>query len=112
MGILRYQPLPRLNVVAKLMYVKTGRDSTGVNWGGDLLKSNSTREQEYGNTIGQGIVNDIVMGSFTASWQLKHNFFIDASIVVRNSECALPIYNNNTTLSFISFTMEYCPAAI
>ncbi len=101
-GILRYQPIPRLNVVGKLMYIKMGRDSTGVNWGGDLLKSNSTRQQEYNNTIGQGIANDIVMGSFTASWQLKHNLFIDANIVVRKSESALPIYNNNTTLSSLA----------
>jgi len=43
-----------------------------------------------------------MMGSFTASWQLKHNFFIDASIVVRKSECALPIYNNNTTISSLA----------
>lgn len=101
-GILRYQPLPRLNVVGKLTLIKTGRDSTGVNWGGDILKSNSTREQEYGNTIGQGISNEIFLGSFTASWQLKHNLFIDANIVVRKSESALPLYDNNTAISSLA----------
>ena len=101
-GILRYQPIPRLNIVGKLMFIKTGRDSTNVNWGGDVLKNNSTRQQEYGNTIGQGISNDILMGTFTATWQLKHNFFLDASIVVRKSESPLPIYNNNTTVTSLA----------
>ena len=101
-GILRYQPLPRLNVVGKLMFIKTGRDSTGVNWGGDILKNNATREQEYDNTIGQGISNDILLGSFTVSWQWKHNLFIDANILVRKSECALALYDNNTTISSLA----------
>jgi hypothetical protein len=101
-GILRYQPIPRLNLVGKLMFVKTGRDSTGVNWGGDILKPNTTREKEYDNTIGQGINNNIVLGTLTISWQLKHNLFIDANILVRKSESALAIYNNNTTLSSLA----------
>ncbi len=101
-GILRYQPLPRLNIVAKLSYIKTGRDSVGVNWGGDILKDNGTRQQEYDNEIGQGISNDILFGTFTATWQLKHNLFIDASIVVRKSESALALYDNNTTVSSLA----------
>ncbi len=58
-GILRYQPLPRLNIVGKLVMTEIGRDSTGVNWGSDILKDNSTHQQTYGNKIGQGITNDI-----------------------------------------------------
>ncbi|MEJ7643953.1 MAG: hypothetical protein WKF87_05135 [Chryseolinea sp.] len=101
-GLLRYQPVPRLNITGKLVYIQTGRDSTGVNWGRDILKSNTTREQEYDNTIGQGISNDILFGSITASWQLKHNLFIDASFIIRKSESALAVYNNNTTVSSIA----------
>lgn len=101
-GILRYQPIPRLNVVGKLSYIKTGRDSTNVNWGGDVLKNNNTRQQEYGNTIAQGIANDILMGSFTASWQLKHNFFIDANVVLRKSDSPVSFYNNNTTITSLA----------
>jgi hypothetical protein len=73
-----------------------------VNWGGDILKPNTTREKEYDNTIGQGINNNIVLGTLTVSWQLKHNLFIDANILVRKSESALAIYNNNTTLSSLA----------
>jgi len=101
-GILRYQPIPRLTLVGKLSFVNIGRDSTDVNWGSDILKSNSTREQEYDNKIGQGLSNDIIYGTLTVSWHLKHNLFIDASLVIRKSECELPLYNNNTTISSLA----------
>lgn len=101
-GILRYQPLPRLNVVGKLVLTKTGRDTTGVNWGGNILKNSQTRQQEYGNEIGQGISNDILFGSFSLSWMLKHNLFIDANVVVRKSESALTQYDNNTTITSLA----------
>jgi hypothetical protein len=98
-GILRYQPLPRLNLVGKLMVSRIGRDSTGVNWGSNILKNNSTRQQDFGNTIGQGIKNDMVYGSFTASWQFRHNLFVDAGVIVRQSKSDLAFYNNNTTVA-------------
>ncbi len=102
-GILRYQPLPRLNIVGKLTLTTTGRDSTGVNWGGDIQKSSSKdRPQDYNNEIGQGISNDILFGSLSLSWMLKHNLFIDANVIVRKSESPVPTYNNNTTITSLA----------
>lgn len=102
-GILRYQPLPRLNLTGKLVFTDIGRDlTTDWNWGADILKSNRTREQEFGNTIAQGISNEILFGSFTASWQLKHNLFIDASAVLRKSTSPAGAYNNNTSITSIA----------
>lgn len=82
--------------------VAIGRDSTGVNWGSDILKQNSTREQEFDNSVGQGVKNDIMFGTFTASWQFRHNLFIDASLVLRNSKSADSFYNNNTSISSLA----------
>lgn len=113
-GMIRYQPLPRLNVTAKLFVTRIGRDSTDYNWGestaqnpkydwgSDLLKPNTQRESTYGNKIGQGFKNDIVYGSFTASWHLKHNLFIDVNVVVRKSESVLNFYNNNTSITSLA----------
>lgn len=101
-GIVRYQPLPRLNITGKLMVVQTGRDSASFNWGGDILKSNITYEREFGNKIAQGFSQDIVYGSFTASWQLKHNLFVDGTVVVRQSKSVLSFYHNNTTISSLA----------
>ena len=101
-GILRYQPLPRLNITGKLSLIQAGRDVAGVNWGGDILKNYTTRQQELNNTTGQGISNDILFGSFTASWQFKHNLFVDASVTIRQSESPEPVYNNNTSVSSLA----------
>jgi hypothetical protein len=101
-GILRYQPLPRLNLTGKLMLIQTGRDTVNVNWGGDIFKSNSNRPRTFGNTIGQGFSNEIWYASFSASWQLRHNIFVDAGIVLRKSESVLAFYNNNTAISSLA----------
>jgi hypothetical protein len=113
-GMIRYQPLPRLNLTAKLFVTRIGRDSTDYNWGAstaqnpkydwgsDLLKPNTERESTYGNKIGQGFKNDIVYGSFTASWHVKHNLFIDVNVVVRKSESVLNFYNNNTSITSLA----------
>ncbi len=101
-GILRYQPLPRLNLTGKLVYSQVGRDTTGVNWGSDILKDNSTHELEFGNTIGQGVVNNIMFMNFTASWMLKHNLFLDATLILRKSESEVAFYNTNTTATTLS----------
>lgn len=101
-GILRYQPLPRLNVVGKLVLTQTGRDATGENWGGDILKNSQNLQQTYGNKIGQGISNDIIFGSLSLSWMLKHNLFVDGNIIVRKSESPVSFYDNNTTITSLA----------
>ena len=101
-GIMRYQPLPRLNLIGKLVYTQIGRDTTGVNWGSDILKMNTSREQDYNNTIGQGVENTILFGSFTASWMLKHNLFIDAQLIVRKSDSEVLFYNEDTVMTCLA----------
>jgi hypothetical protein len=101
-GIVRYQPLPKLNLTGKLIYTKIGRDTTGVNWGSDILKDNTTHEQDYNNEIAQGIENNILYGSFIASWMLKHNLFIDAQLVVRKSDSPVLFYDKSTVMTSIA----------
>jgi hypothetical protein len=101
-GILRFQPLPRLNLTGKLVFTNIGRDTTKVNWGSNILKNYRSREQEYNNTIGQGVSNEILFGTFTASWQMKHNFFIDASVILRKSSSPVNIYNNKTSITSLA----------
>ncbi len=101
-GILRYQPLGRLNFTGKLVFTSIGRDGTNENWGSNILKDYRTREQEYNNSIGQGTPNDILFGSFTASWQLKHNVFIDALIILRDSKSDAAFYNNNSAVTSLA----------
>lgn len=109
-AIVRYQPVPKLNLVVKTFYTKIGRDTTGVNWGSDILKNNSTRTGgDYGHHIGEGISNTIKFADFTASYMLKHNLFIDLKATVRMSSCPVKLnsfyaqqYNTNSTITSLS----------
>ncbi len=101
-GIVRYQPLPKLNLIAKAIYSEAGRDTTGVNWGSDLLKSNSTREKEFGNTIGQGLLTKITYLDLTASYMLKHNLFIDMKLIRRDAAVPQISGRNNTTITSLA----------
>jgi hypothetical protein len=99
-GILRYQPLPRLNVTGKLNLMKKGYDADNTNWGGNILINNSANfEQAFGNKVAQGVAVNTLFGSFTASWMLKHNVFIDGNIVLRKSESDLAQFNRNTSVA-------------
>lgn len=105
-GVLRYQPLGRLNVTAKLFLIDIGRDTVGAytNYGSNIIKLNSNRvpNKELGNTQGQGYANTILYGSFTASFQLKHNLFIDAALTIRKSESVVTFYNNNSNITSLA----------
>lgn len=103
-GIIRYQPLPRLNVAGKLIYAQTGRDTLDAegSWGGDILKPNTKRYKDEGNVIAQGIPNDILFGSLVASWQLRHNLFIEGTLIIRKSESPEIFYNNNSTITSLA----------
>lgn len=102
LGIIRYQPVPKLTLTAKLIMIKTGRDGANENWGGNILKNYTTRQQDFNNTIGQGIQQDIMYGSFTGSWMLKHNLFIDAVLITRDSKSPDPLYLNTSTITTLS----------
>lgn len=86
LGILRYQPLPRLDVRVLGMYQFFGADEdAGTNWGGDVFKNRLEGSPTglFGNFIGQGVENQIIQTQISASYMLRHNFFIDASHTMR-----------------------------
>lgn len=101
-AIARYQPIPRLNVEAKIIAAEYGTDSPDTNWGGNILLDNNTKEMNYGNKIAQGIKEQLLYGNLTASYQLRHNFFIDLSHTYRETNTD----PNNT------YTTNYTSAAI
>jgi hypothetical protein len=101
-AIVRYQPIPKLNLTGKALLMKTGRDSGSQNYGSDILKNNTNRISDYGNTIAQGNSNTITFIDLTASYMLKHNLFIEAKQIMRKSESDLLLYNNNTSLTSLA----------
>lgn len=90
-GIIRYQPLPRLQLQLKLISYRKGKDDAGQNWGGDILKENDiNRAADTGNTTGQGVRTDVLVTDLTASWMLRHNLFVDVRHLERRVAGGLP----------------------
>ncbi len=109
-GILRYQPLPKLNFTGKAFYANYGLDTNGLNWGGNLLLDNRTRVQEYGNRIGQGLNTRTIFLDATLSYQAWHNVFVELKQVVRRSQNddATMLYKN-TTFTSLGLRMNIAP---
>lgn len=126
-AIVRYQPVPKLNVTLKTFVVKTGRDAMlqtlngtpfstllpggpyWTNYGGDINKSYTSRIQEYNNKIGQGTDNTIVYADLLVSYMLKHNLFVDFRQTLRNSKSPDPLFNYNSNISSVALRWNFAP---
>jgi hypothetical protein len=107
LGILSYQPLPRLSLVAKAFYTRQGLDFVYSQVGQPALYSNygsnplqpynnrpldaSGRPREYGYRVGEGNTSRLFHGDFTATYQPRLNLFLDASVIVRHQSIDQPI---------------------
>ncbi|MBF9142387.1 capsule assembly Wzi family protein [Hymenobacter properus] len=94
LGVLSYQPLPRLMLVGKAFYSEQGldltnADLTGANYGGNVLKSYNTRVSEYGNRTAQGNKSRLLHADFTATYQPRLNLFLDAKLIARHQTYSL-----------------------
>jgi hypothetical protein len=105
-AIIRYQPLPRINLIVKTFYTKIGRDTSTVDWGSNILINNTQRQQDYGNKVGQGVKNTILFADLTASFQVRHNLFIDVKQIIRNSKSPVAFYNTNSAVTSISLRLN------
>ena len=97
-GIVRYQPINKLQLTGKLIVAQYGTDQTknggGItNWGGNIRRDYRTFEREYGNRTGQGVKTNLAYADMTASYMLKHNFFMDAKLIVRRQQSSLLTQN-------------------
>lgn len=94
-GILKYQPIPKLYLDAKLIFYNKGLDSASYSYktayyspnnGGDLFRNyNDYREADEGYKIGHGVSNKTLIGSFTASYEILQNLFFDVNATIRKA---------------------------
>lgn len=103
-AIVRYQPLGKLQIVGKLISATYGTDSSGSNWGGNVLLNYAAHEQEYNNKIAQGVKTNMIFADLTISYQVKHNLFIDLKQVYRKLDSDLERRDNETF--FISLAIR------
>jgi hypothetical protein len=105
-GVLSYQPLPRLSVVAKAFYSVQGLDALPTsatafnNNGGNVLLSYNYRapstsggiDADHGYRVGNGDKNRLFHLDLTGTYQPRLNFFIDATLIARHSSLDQPTY--------------------
>ncbi len=102
LGIIRYQSFKRFYLTSKFIYADYGSDNVGENFGSNILLDNETREMEFGNEIGQGVSNQLLFVDLTATYQWKHNFFIDLKHVYRTNSSDLVANETDTNYSSMS----------
>lgn len=90
-AILRFQPLPRLNITAIYSSSKQGIDTNRLtaNFGGDITRSTSDKLYTSEAALFQGIENRVSNISLDASYMLWHNLFLDGGIFIRNQSNSL-----------------------
>jgi hypothetical protein len=90
-AIARYQPTPKLNFEGKVIYYHQGLDSGGVNFGSNVLENYTTRPRDYGFSIGSGVPVNCINASIAASYEVRENIYIDASMMYRNYSVSNPV---------------------
>ncbi|MBC7425118.1 MAG: hypothetical protein H7321_01180 [Bacteroidia bacterium] len=84
-GILKYQVKEKIFLNLTQIYALKGSDYAvnGLNYGSNILRNYDTRQSSQAPFL-QGNKQQLMITSFTASYMLKHNLFIDANILYRN----------------------------
>lgn len=85
-GVIRYQPIPRLNISGKGFYIVQGKDFDGKNFGANIMKPGYQPESQFNNEVGQGNKTTTLFVNLTLSYQLFHNFFIDLKQTIRSEK--------------------------
>lgn len=96
-GVAHYQPIPRLDLEARLIASQQGMDDSLSDWGSDIFINYMNREKDYDNKIGQGLHNNLINFSLTASYELKHSLYVDLSYLKRKTTGGYPRYETGLT---------------
>lgn len=102
-ALIRYKPTNRLYTQARILSTLTGRDGPGENNGQNIFKPYTILPQLYGNTIGQGVRNQIFSLHFDVSYEFYHNTFIDLRYQFRQEKL---ISDNQNSLFSLGIRMN------
>lgn len=90
-GVIRYQPINKLNLTLKGVYYTIGYDTLGGNVGQNIQKSyRTTTTAVIGNEITQGKFTRVLFLDLMGSYMLKHNLFLDLGVTYRSCNSELP----------------------
>jgi hypothetical protein len=100
-GIARYQPVPRLTMLAKAIYYKQGKDTSAASYGSNIfLPASFKPATEYGYSIGSPVAANTAYASLLLSYELKPNFFIEINGVHRRQSAYYKTPEQSTTVIY------------
>lgn len=106
-GIVRYQPLPRLQVQGKLIAWQQGLDSAGIDFGSNILRPYTERPSDYGWQTLEGRRATGVNASLYVGYEVLENLFIDGMLQIRNYKAVGDAsLNRNTTMFSLGLRMN------
>ena len=82
-GVLKYQPTPKWYIDARAIYYYQGLDSLGEDFGSNPFELYTKRTKNYGYDVGSGDKVKCLNASFTLSYELKQNLFIEGNALYR-----------------------------
>jgi len=103
-GILRYQPIKKLYLQAKVIGYFQGLDIATFNLGSNIFGGFSNRLSDVRVRTVDGDRATCALMNFLASYELRQNLFIDAAFTKRNYETAL---TGQTNTSFGSIGIRW-----
>ena len=100
-GILKFQPVPKIHLYGRLLYYVQGLDTAGRNFGSNPMRDYRSRDRDFGYKIGSGNRATCLNATFVASYELKENLFIEATALHRRFKTAVasPLARNTSMLS-------------
>ena len=105
-AIVRYQTRNKINAALKTAYMLYGTDNDTINWGGNIFLDYSTREQDKGNKIGQGVENQVFTSQLVVSYQWRHNIFVDLQYIFRSHRVPTQDINDQLHMGGIGIRMN------
>jgi Capsule assembly protein Wzi len=91
----------KLFATGEIFYIQQGLNNLGENWGANPKLSYTTRVQEYGNKILQGIASKTLIFNASVQYMLVHNLFLGLHYTYRQQNAPnLQLSNTNHQLNF------------
>ncbi len=98
-GVVRYQPVPRLYLHGRVNWWKQGLDSAGLNFGANPNELYTTRPREDNFPMFSGMPVTGLNAALTASYEVIENMFIDVNAGMRSYVETDKPKINTTTIS-------------
>ena len=83
---LRYVPIHKLVLEARLIRANFGEDIDNASWGMNIFKSDLFRINDYGNETTQGRFTQTTLMCLDLIYQIRHNVFLDLQYLYRKKD--------------------------